>query len=188
MRLVPLVTIAFLSVAIGSGTALAKGGLPLPKAWTMGAESEVPKGTVTGGDACSKVVAVQHDLDAPYSDPVYHDKPMSGRDRMSGGGQYGEPKELKNWVEFRLRETCDNKKLWAQMWAKTVLTKNYTFAESRTCAGWTMKQNYLTPGPTGNYLSLDVYNYALSPKSVEVRLWDAKDFNGQAKGTGICPK
>ena len=177
-----------LSAALGCGAVMAKGGSPLPKGWKIETEADVPKSTVAGGDACSKVMAIAHDLDQPFSDPIMRDKPMSGRDRMSGGGQYADPKELKNWVEFRLRETCGNKKLWAQIWAKTGLSKNYAYAMVRKCPGWTMKQNYLTPGTTGNYLSLDVYNYTLAPKSVEVRLWDAKDFEGQGKGAGICPK
>jgi hypothetical protein len=194
MKLILGSAITVLCLVLGCGATLAKGGSSLPKAWKIGTEADVPKGTATGGDACSKVMAVTHDLDQPFSDPAMRDKPMSGRDRMSGGGQYADPKELKNWVEFRLRETCGNKKLWGQIWAKTGLSKNYAFAYMRKCPGWVMKQNYLTPAAAGApagggmSLNLDVYNYALAPKSIEIRLWDAKDFEGQAKGSATCPK
>jgi hypothetical protein len=194
MRLVLGSAVIILSAALACSAAFAKGGMSLPRAWRVGTEAEVPKGTVAGGDACAKVTAVAHDLDQPFIDPTLpRDQLQSGRDRMSGKGQYADPKELKNWVEFRLRETCGNKKLWAQMWGKTGLSKNYHFAMVRKCPGWTMKQNYLTPAAAdsfarGTYLSLNVYNYSLAPKSVEVRFWAANDYEGQAKGTATCPK
>lgn len=180
-------------VALCCALAFGAAAASLPKSWKLNTEAEVPKGIVVGGDSCSKVTAYVHDLDQPYSDPVFRDKPMSGRERMSGGGQYGDPKELKNWVEFRLRQTCGNKKLYAQMWAKTQLSKTYSFAMARKCPGWTMKQNYLTPAASGSlapatYLSLDVRNYPATPKSVQVRLWAANDYEGQAKGSATCPK
>ncbi len=194
MRLVLGSAVIVLSVALSCGAALAKGGMSLPKAWKMGTEADVPKGTMVGGDACTNMTALAHDLDQPFTDPtIPRDQPQSGRDRMSGKGQYADPKELKNWVEFRLRETC-GKRMWAQMWGKTGLSQNYHFAMVRKCPGWTMKQNYLTPVAagaaltTGVYLGLDVYNYTLAPKSIEVRLWAANDYEGQAKGTATCPK
>jgi hypothetical protein len=182
-------------IVFGGGVAMAKGPSGMPKNWKMNFETDVPKNLLTGGDACTKVTAIMRNLDQPFSDPLERNKPeMSRRERMSGGGQYGDPKDLKNWIEFRVRETCGNKRLWAQIWAKTGLSGNYSFAVNRRCPGWTMKQNYLTPvqpnvpAGVGTYLYMDAYNYPPTPKSVEVRLWDAKDFEGQAKGTGTCPK
>jgi hypothetical protein len=181
-------------LVLGSGPAFAKGGVQsLPKIWKVDVEADVPKNAVVGGDACTRVTATVHDLDKPYANPAMHEQPESGRERLSGGGSYADPKELQNWVEFRVRETCGTKK-WAQTWAKTRLSKNYNFAISLTCPGWRMNQNNVTPTAAGaapmpgSYLSLDDYNYVMTPKSVEVRVWDAKDYEGQAKGTRVCPK
>ena len=94
-------------VVFGCGVAMAKGSSVLPKAWKMNFEADVPKNFLTGGDACTKVTAIMHNLDQPFSYPLEHNKPeLSRRERMSGEGQYGDPKDLKNWVEFRVRETC----------------------------------------------------------------------------------
>jgi hypothetical protein len=186
--------IAVTLIVIGGGVALAK-SFALPKAWKTDFEIEVPKNYVSGGDACTKVTAIVRNLDAPFVER--HEtgmEPKSRRQRLSGEGKYGDPKELKNWVEFRVSETCGNKRLWAQIWGKTEVGENYSFAMYRRCPGWAMKQNYLTPlkpdlqpGPA-NYLYVDVYNYSPGPKTIEVRLWDAKDFEGQAKGAATCPQ
>lgn len=192
----PIIALAVAAcVAFGCGAAVAKAPPPLPKNWKKNFETDVPKNFLTGGDACTKVTAIVRDLDVPFSEPLERNQPeRSRRERLSGGGQYGDPKELKNWVEFRVRETCGTKRLWAQIWAKTTLSGDYSFAVNRRCPGWTMKQNYLTPlepnkpGGVGTYVFLDAFNYSPGPKSVEVRIWDAKDFEGQAKGTATCPK
>ena len=182
--------IAFVSavcLAFGCGAAMAK-GVALPKNWKPNFEVEVPKNFIKGGDACTKSTAIVRDLDAAFADPQdrKHTK-ISRRDRLSGFGQYGDPKELKNWIEFRLREPCATKKQWVQLWAKTGLSGNYSFGASLKCPGWTMKQNNLAPG-ANNYFYMDVYNYTAAPKSVEVRVWDGNDYEGQAKGTKVCPK
>lgn len=163
------------------GTAMA-----LPKDWKKNFEVEVPQAYIKGGDSCTKLTAIVRDLDVPFADPQdrKHTK-ISRRDRLSGFGQYGDPKELKNWIEFRLREPCSKKKQWAQVWVKTGLSGNYSFGASLKCPGWVMKQGYLNQG---GFFYMDVYNYTAAPKSAEVRVWDATDYDGQAKGTKPCPK
>ncbi|MGQ0741378.1 MAG: hypothetical protein ACT4OG_03665 [Alphaproteobacteria bacterium] len=188
-----MIVIAAAMLVIG-GVALAK-SFALPKAWKANFEADVPKNYVIGGDECTKVTAIARNLDEPFLER--HERgqaPKSRRQRMSGEGKYGNPKELKNWVEFRMQLTCGAKRLWAQIWAKTEVGENYSFAMYRRCPGWAMKQNYLAPtkpdmqpGP-GNFIYVDVYNYSPAPKSIEVRMWDAKDFEGQAKGAATCPQ
>jgi hypothetical protein len=182
MKRVVLIVSA-IGLALTSSAAMA-----LPKNWKTNLQAEVPKNYYTGGDACTKLVAIVRDLDVPFADPQdrKHTK-ISRRDRLSGFGQYGDPQELKNWVEFRLREPCATKKQWVQVWVKSGLKGNFSFGASLKCPGWAMKQNYLAPG-ANTFFYMDVYNYIAAPKSAEVRLWDANDYEGQGRGTKPCPK
>ena len=176
-----ILIVSAMCLVVSAGAALA-----LPKNWKTNLETEIPKNYYTGGDACTKLVAIARDLDLPFADPQdrTHAK-ISRRDRLSGFGQYGDPAELKNWVEFRLREPCATKKQWVQVWVKTGLKGNFSFAGSLKCPGWTMKEASLSPG---GYFFIDVYNYTAAPKSAEVRLWDVNDYEGQGKGRKPCPK